>query len=193
MTNIKKYINVPNILSFYRLITFPLVMYLALSHKENSFVVLLVVNLITDVLDGFIARTFNLQSEFGSRLDAYADIGMYITAITGVIMFKMDDILPHLSVFIIFIITYFLPKIIAYIRFRRFPSFHLYSSKTGGYMQGIFFFIWFVFGFYVVIYYSVLLFGILTFIEQSLIVIISPELKSNAKGLYWILKNNNGN
>jgi len=192
MSKIRQFINIPNILSFYRLVTFPVVMYLALSYKENAFVVLLVINLITDVLDGFIARTFNLQTEFGSRLDAYADIGMYITAIVGVIMFKLDDIESHLLIFLVFVITYLLPKIIAYVRFRRFPSFHLYSSKTGGYMQGIFFFIWFVFGFSVEMYYVVLLFGILTFLEQSIIALISSELKSNVKGLYWILKKNNG-
>lgn len=184
----KNYINIPNILSFYRLITFPLVMYLALTLKETTYVILLVINLITDALDGIIARAFNLQTEFGSRLDAYADIGMYITAIVGVLMFKLDDIVPHLTIFAIFILTFLLPKIISFIRFKRFPSFHLYSSKAGGYMQGIFFFIWFVFGFNAVIFYVVILFGIMTFIEQSFIAIISTELKSNVKGLYWIIK-----
>ena len=164
-------------------------MYLALSLQEKPFVILLVINLITDVLDGFIARTFNLQTEFGARLDAYADIGMYITAIAGVVIFKIHDIEPHLLVLIAFTIAFLLPKIIALIKFKRFPSFHLYSSKTAGYMQGIFFFVWFVFGFNVVMYYFVLLFGILTFIEQIFIVLISSELKSNVKGLYWILKN----
>ncbi len=163
-----------------------------MSHKENIYVVLLVINLITDALDGFIARAFNLQTEFGARLDAYADIGMYITAIVGVVIFKIHDIESHLLVLIVFTIAFLLPKIIALIKFKRFASFHLYSSKTAGYMQGIFFFVWFVFGFNVVMYYFVLLFGILTFIEQILIVIISTELKSDVKGIYWILKNNNG-
>lgn len=193
MLKIKGYINVPNIISFYRLITFPLVMYLAFGKFEKLFIILLAINLVSDVLDGFIARTFNLQTEFGSRLDSYADIGMYITAITGVIVFKMDDIAPHFIVLIVFIVSYFLPKIIAFIRFKRFPSFHLYSSKIGGYMQGIFIFIWFVFEFNVVAYYIVLIFGCLTFIEQSIITVISPRLQSNEKGLYWILTNKHGN
>lgn len=166
-------------------------MFFALSCKENTFVILLVINLITDVLDGFIARTYNLQTEFGAHLDAYADIGMYITAIVGVAMFKLDDIKPHMTIFLIFILSYLLPKIIAYIRFKRFASFHLYSSKVGGYMQGGFFFIWFVFGFNAFVYNLVFIFGILTFLEQSVIVIISTELESNIKGLYWILKKKN--
>lgn len=188
MDTIKKYINVPNILSFYRLISFPAVLYFALSGKEDIFVILLVINLITDALDGIIARAFKLETEFGAKLDAYADIGMYITAIIGVIMFKSEDLAPHYLSLSVFIFVFIVPKIISYFRFKVFPSLHLYSSKVGGYMQGVFFFVLFVYGFNVIFYYFVILFGILTFVEQIVILLIIPESKSNLKGLYWVLK-----
>lgn len=188
MRNLKENINIPNILSSYRLLSFPFVLYFALYGHENIFVVLLVINLITDAFDGIIARMFNQQTELGAKLDAYADIGMYITAIIGVIMFKSDELKPHYLSLSIFIIVFIIPKIISFFRFREFPSLHLYSSKIGGYMQGFFFFVLFVFGFNSIFYYIVIIFGILTFLEQIIIVAIIPELKSNVKGLYWVLK-----
>ena len=190
MINVKQNINIPNILSLYRLLSFPFVLFFALNGHENIFVVLLVINLITDALDGIIARMFNLQTELGAKLDAYADIGMYITAIIGIIMFKSNELAPHYISFSIFIIVFIIPKIISFYRFRKFPSLHLYSSKIGGYMQGFFFFVLFVFGFNSIFYYIVIIFGILTFLEQIVVVFITPELKSNVKGLYWILKTN---
>lgn len=188
MRKFKQYVNIPNILSFYRLISFPVVLYFAIKHIENIFVILLVINLITDALDGIIARTFNLQTEFGAQLDAYADIGMYITAVAGMLIFKFDDFAPHYISLIIFLSVFILPKIISYFKFKKFPSLHLYSSKVGGYMQGIFFFVLFVFGFNTVFFYIVIIFAILTFIEQIAVIIVLKEDKSNAKGLYWVLK-----
>jgi len=192
MNKIKQNINIPNILSFYRLITFPAVLYFAFAQNKKIFAILLVINLITDSLDGIIARRFNLQTQLGAVLDSYADIGMYISAIIGVIIFKSEDLAPHFISVIIFIVTFILPKIISYYKFKKFPSLHLYSSKVGGYMQGFFFFILFVLGFNTIFYYFTVIFGILTFIEQSVVVIVSKEYKSNVKGLYWILKEQNG-
>lgn len=188
MINIKQYINVPNILSFYRLLSFPFVLIFALYRYEDIFVILLIINLITDALDGIIARMFNLETEFGAKLDAYADIGMYITAIIGVIMFKSKELAPYYISLTIFVTVFIIPKIISFYRFRKFPSLHLYSSKTGGYMQAFFFFTLFVFGLNVAFYYIVIIFGILSFLEQIVVLLITPELKSNVKGIYWIIK-----
>lgn len=179
---------IPNFISFYRLIAFPFVLWLAISGNENLFAIFLIVNLITDVLDGFIARTFNCATELGARLDSLADIGTYILAIVGIFIFKYADIEPNLVLFITFISLFFLTDVFAIIKFRRFSSFHLYSWKIGGYLQGGFFIILFSIGFYKFLFYFVMLWGILAFIEHIIIQMILPEMKSNVKGLYWVLK-----
>lgn len=187
MVNLKQHVNVPNILSAYRLVSFPFVLFFALWNFENVFAVLLVINLITDALDGIIARAFKLETEFGAVLDAYADIGMYITAILGVIIFKSADMAPHFTSLAVFIVVFIIPKIISFYKFKKFPSLHLYSSKIGGYMQGIFFFSLFTFGFNSIFYYIMITWGIISFVEQIVVVSIADEPRSNVKGLYWFL------
>jgi cardiolipin synthase (CMP-forming) len=184
----KSLFSIPNILSFYRILTFPLVLYFALTERELVFFILLVISLITDVLDGYLARRLKLETEFGAKLDALADIGMYILAIIGVICFKGEELKPYLPSFYTFLGVFILPKIIAFARFRSFPSLHLYTSKIGGYLQGFFFFSLFVIGFHPLFYYIMIIEGIISFIEQAIIVSIVPELKTNVKGLYWVLK-----
>ena len=139
---------IPNFLSLYRLLMFPFILYLGISRQESLFAIFLTINLITDVLDGLIARCFNMQTEIGARLDSIADIGCYIAAVAGIFFFKAEDISQHLVSFCIFIFFIFLPDIFCLFKFRRLPSFHLYSWKIGGYMQGAFFIVLFIFGFY---------------------------------------------
>ena len=65
---------VPNILSFARLVLIPFIVWLYCV-KENALLtaILLVLSGVTDVVDGFIARRFNMISEIGKALDPVAD------------------------------------------------------------------------------------------------------------------------
>ena len=188
MKKSKKLLNIPNVLSGYRLLSFPFVLYLVLTNQEKLFAIFLVFNLFTDILDGFIARRFNLQTEFGARLDSLADVGTYVLAILGIFAFKASDLAPHLTSFYIFIGLVFTALILSLIKFRRLHSLHLYSSKIGGYLQGFFFFLLFTYGFHTGYYYFMITWGILSFLEHITVQLIIPEMRSNVKGLYWVLK-----
>lgn len=186
---LKDKITVPNILSAYRIVTFPLIFYFAIDKQENLFVIFLIVNLITDVLDGLIARLFHMETEFGARLDSVADVGTYILAIMGIFIFKADEFRPYLESFSIFIFLFVSANLLSIIKFRRFPSLHLYSWKIGGYIQGVFLFLLFAFDFYPVYYYFMIIWGILAFVEHIFIQLIIGQMQSNLKGLYWVLRN----
>jgi len=186
-------LNIPNILSAYRLLTFPVILFFMYIGKQDLFVLFLCINLITDILDGFIARTFNMVTEIGAKLDSLADTGTYILAITGVFVYKYDLFEPYLISFIAFISLFFLSHIIPLIRYKKLPSFHLYSWKIGGYIQGFFFFTLFVFDFNSTFYIIMVTWGIISFIEHIIIQFLIKGLHSNLKGLYWVLKDRKAN
>ena len=181
-------LNIPNILSLYRLLSFPFVIAIALLNMESLFVILLSINLITDILDGYIARRFNMQTAIGAKLDSIADNGMYIQAFLGIYLFKSVEFTPHIISFSLFIALFISCLIFSLVKFKQFPSLHLYSWKIGGYIQGIFFFVLFVFDFYTYFYYFMIIWGITSFLEHILVQIILPKMESNAKGLYWVIK-----
>jgi len=184
----EKLLNIPNILSLYRLLSFPFVLFIAIKGYQNLFIILLVINLITDILDGLIARVFKMETKIGARLDSYADFGTYILAIVGIILFKSKDFETHTFSIIIFFFFFLMPYIFSLLRFRKMPSLHLYSSKIAAYIQGIFFFILFVINFYEWLYYFAIIFAILSFIEEIFVQLYINEMKSNMKGIYWVLK-----
>ncbi|MBT4970514.1 MAG: CDP-alcohol phosphatidyltransferase family protein [Bacteroidetes bacterium] len=179
--------NIPNLLSFYRLITFPILLYLIFMGYEKLFVILYCINLSTDVWDGIIARYFNLETKFGARLDSLADIGSFILAFVAIFKFKLAIIGHHIWLLYLFIGFYILVEVVSFLRFKKYHSLHLYSKKIGGYLQGIFLFTMFAFKFFDWLYYIALLWGILTFIEEIIVILYLKDMKSNAKGLYWLL------
>ena len=179
---------VPNVITSYRLLMVPLILYFAFSGQEKLFAVFIIINLLTDWLDGHIARWFKMETEIGAKLDAFADNFTYVEAFIGLFLFKMDDLRPHLISFIIFIAMLVSTVIVSLIKFRKFPSYHLYSTKIGGYIEGGFFICLFTLGFYAPLYYFMVVWAVLAAIECITIDLLIPEMRSNVKGLYWLLK-----
>jgi CDP-diacylglycerol--glycerol-3-phosphate 3-phosphatidyltransferase len=184
----KEFWTIPNLITLYRLLMVPVILYFAVSGREKLFAVFLVINLISDIIDGYIARRFKMESEIGAKLDSFADNFNYVLAIIGFFIFKMDDLRPHIVSLIIFISMLLLTVIVPLIKFRKFPSFHLYITKIGGYIQGAFFICLFTIGFIAPFYYFMIIWGILGAVECIAIDMVIPEMRSNIKGLYWVLK-----
>jgi cardiolipin synthase len=184
----KEIYTIPNLITIYRLLVFPLILYFAIARKESLFAVFLTINLLTDAIDGYIARRFKMETELGARLDSFADNLTYLLFFVGIYVFKLDDLLPHIVSFLIFIGFLFLTVIFSLLKFGKFPSFHLYTTKIGGYIQGAFFICLFTIGFITPFYYFAICWGILGAIEHIAIQMVIPEMRSNVKGLYWVLK-----
>lgn len=70
----KRIITIPNILSLFRLLLIPVFVWLYTVKADYVLTaVMLVVSAITDIVDGFIARKFNMISNFGKAFDPIAD------------------------------------------------------------------------------------------------------------------------
>src|SRR5258707_14525033 len=79
--------NIPNALSAMRLIAAPIAAAAAIIGEERLFTVLIVACLISDILDGMIARSLLLQTSFGAVLDAICDDVMLCAALVGIFVF----------------------------------------------------------------------------------------------------------
>jgi phosphatidylglycerophosphate synthase len=181
-------LNVPNVISFYRLIIFPVILALALSNNEAWFVTLLCISLVSDILDGNIARIFKLQTRFGAALDNLADMGTYFLALLGIFRFRWTEIQPHAWLLYLFLGIFALSYVIAFFRFGKIPGLHLYSAVSAGYIQGIFFFVLFVWGFHAWMYYVAVGWGVIAYIEKIFVLLRLDDIKSGVKGLYWLRK-----
>ena len=157
--------------------------------RESIFTWLLLAALISDILDGGIARAFHLITRLGAFLDAAADMGTYLSAVIGIFVFKMDfvrDYWPGLAVVFGF---YVLEKISSFIRYKKiFNAFHTYLSKITGYAQGAFVMSLFLFGFKWYLFYPALAVCVLANIEEMALARLLPDYQGDVKGLFWVMK-----
>lgn len=105
-------LTLPNILSFFRIILLPVIALMYFKQNYTTAIILLIVSGITDILDGYIARKFNLVSDFGKILDPIADkltqwtlliclSAVYKVIIPVVIIFTVKEIFMALLGYII--------------------------------------------------------------------------------------------
>lgn len=81
-----KIFTIPNILSFVRLCLIPFFVWLYCFELEKGFAaIVFIISGITDVADGFIARRFNMVSDFGKFFDPIADKLTQITVLACLI------------------------------------------------------------------------------------------------------------
>ena len=73
--------NVPNILSFIRLILVPIFVVSFFVINQYLALAIFVIASITDIIDGYIARHYNAITEFGKVLDPFADKLMKMSAL----------------------------------------------------------------------------------------------------------------
>jgi len=184
---------IPNVITFYRLLAFPVILFFILANNEKLFAIFLIINLLSDAIDGFIARKFKMETEFGAKIDSIADNFTYVLAFTGIFVFKLEDFMPYVISLAIYIGLLIATVVLSLVKFRRFPSLHLYTTKINGYVQGIFIICLFTVGFILPLYYILIVLGIIGAIESVIIQLLISEMRSNVKGLYWVIKDQKNN
>lgn len=128
--------SLPNILSGFRLIAAPLLLYLAWVGDSNLFLVLLAASLLSDAVDGFVARQLNAATELGTKLDSWGDLATYLT-VPLCAWWLWPEILQRETIFVWLVIgAYIVPIAVGFAKFRKLTSYHTWAAKTAAVIMG---------------------------------------------------------
>ncbi len=188
----KSFWTIPNILTLYRILVFPLIIYWIIIKQENLVGLFIAISLFTDWLDGIVARAMKIQTELGAKMDSWADTGTYICAFLAVFIFRWDEFRPHIFIGYLFLGVWLLSYLVVFIKFNGLIGLHTYLFKTTGYVQGAFIIVLFLAGFYSWFFYLAMIVGILACLEEIIIILLLKKPRTNVKGLYWVLHESNG-
>jgi CDP-diacylglycerol--glycerol-3-phosphate 3-phosphatidyltransferase len=178
----------PNAFSVVRLLAVPVLFVLAGQGRETAFGWVLIAALLTDIADGYIARTFSLQSRLGAILDSTADSLILVVALYGTWVFHRYVITGHPWIFAGAILLWLASDVVALRRYGRLTSFHTYLSKVVTNVLGLFVGWLFVFGFEPWLLYLGLGLSMLASLEELAIMRVLPEWQADVPGLWWALR-----
>ena len=181
-------LNVPNVLSVYRIATAPAILYGLFSAHRMLFAWLIIINLATDALDGFIARHWKMETSLGAKLDSLGDLTTDFLALLGLVVLEQPFVRSHILPIGLLFGFYLASQILSLLRFRRLVSLHLYSSKLTNILLAVFFTTYFLVAYVPVLFYAVIVVGILDGIEDIVVLCLLKEHRENVRGLYWVLK-----
>ncbi|MBD2842517.1 CDP-alcohol phosphatidyltransferase family protein [Erythrobacter rubeus] len=127
-----------DLLTIYRIVAAPVVAAMAIAGQRDAFFILLIISLATDAADGPISRWTGTASRRGARLDTIADALTTIAALLGLYIFERTTIEPDIVWLYAFLASYAAAALVCLAKFRVLPAYHLYLSKLGAVLAGLF-------------------------------------------------------
>lgn len=183
-------IRIVNVITLYRIVAAPFLLYFLLSDQAFLFKWLLLISFTTDAIDGYLARKLNGITQIGSMLDSIGDILTIIVAVTGVIYTRPEFVSEQYAVILSVCFLFVLQIIFALIRYKKLSSFHTYLAKISAVMQGIFLISLFFFQDIIYpLFYIACTITVIELIEEIILIYLIPKWQSDVRGLYWYIIN----
>ncbi|MBI2564950.1 CDP-alcohol phosphatidyltransferase family protein [Candidatus Woesearchaeota archaeon] len=179
--------NLPNALSYFRLVgTFVMLIFSFLQNTLLTIIFYVVLGL-SDAVDGFIARVFNLETELGAKLDSLADQIFYYSSPIILYLFFPIFIKEQALIILIIIVSALLMELIHLIKHKTFGYLHLYSAKISALILYFFTLHSLIFNPLLILFYVLAAVLMFHFIEEIILVLIIKKPKSNMKSLFHYL------
>ncbi len=180
-------LTLPNLLTGFRFVAAPGLLWLAWHGHAIAFMVLLALGFLSDLLDGMVARWTGQVSEFGAILDSWADVVNYLTIAVGC-WWLWPEIFVREWLYVGLVVgSCILPALAGFGKFGCFTSYHTWSVKLAAACMGISLYILF-FGGPMWPFQLAAVLCMVAAIEEILITALLPQPKSDVRSIWHLLK-----
>jgi phosphatidylglycerophosphate synthase len=165
----------------------PVLLVLALGGRPTAYLILFIVALLTDTVDGFLARRLGQESELGSKLDSWGDFALYMSTPLCAWRLWPELVMREASYVIVVLISFTLPIVIGFVKYRRLTSYHTLGAKLSAVLMGVSTILLFACGYAVPFHLSTAVL-VVTQIEEISITIVLPSWRANVLSLWHALQ-----
>ncbi len=128
-------LTLPNLLSLFRIAMGPILLWTAWAGERELFYWIFGAMLLSDALDGFVARALKQTSPLGAKLDSYGDIATYLVLPPAIYYLQPDLFARERDYIFAAILLYLLPALFSFVKFRRLASYHTLITKLSAVMM----------------------------------------------------------
>ena len=180
-------LTLPNMLTGFRFIAAPVLLWLAWQGYGIAFMMLLAVAFLTDLLDGLAARLTGQVSPFGATLDSWADVIIYLTIAIGCWWLWPDVVYRELIFVGLIVASCLLPAFAGFSKFGRFTSYHTWGVKIAAASMGLTLYVLFLGG-PVWPFRLAAVICLLAALEEIALTLLLSEPESNVRSVWDVLK-----
>jgi phosphatidylglycerophosphate synthase len=177
-------LNLPNVISSIRVALVPVLVLLVIQKQADIFLWILACSLFTDGVDGYLARRLNQVTEFGIRLDSWADLITYTVMLFALIQLWPKIFESESNYLVIAFSSWIVPVLVCQARFGCFPSYHTLAAKIAAVSIAPAYFVAVIWG-ETLMFRGVLMFFLWVALEQVIITSILPRWQGNVSG-FWV-------
>lgn len=175
--------NLPNALSAARLLLAPVLLWLAHTGRPEPFLWWLGAALVTDLLDGHLARRWGQTTELGVKLDSWGDLATYAAMALG-LMWLWPEHFARLAWFVYLAIGFYLiPVLTSLLKFRELPRYHTWAAKLSAVLMAPAYYL-LVLGDIVWPFQLVVLFHLWVAVEEVIITVILTRRQHDVPTLF---------
>lgn len=175
--------SIPNMLSLLRLSLVPVLLVLAASGKPDTFLQVLAISLVTDVLDGYLARRLDQASELGAKLDSCGDMFTYGSMILGIYWLWPEVFAAQAMYLLAAALSFTLPVALALSKLGEYPSYHTLAAKAAALLLAPAYYL-LILGGDDLFFRIVILFHVLVALEEVAITLILRQPRSDVRSVF---------
>ena len=120
----------PNLVSSIRILIAPLLFVFAFQGMEYWFLGALLFSGFTDVVDGFLARKFNMITPLGAHLDSWGDFTIYSTMAACAWILWPEITRRELLYYALILFSFLLPALVGLVKFGKLTGYHTWTVKV---------------------------------------------------------------
>lgn len=180
-------LTLPNVLTGFRFIAAPILLWLAWHNHGIAFMELLAVTFLTDFLDGMAARLTGQVTQFGATLDSWADVITYLT-IALCCWWLWPEVVSRERFYVgLIVASCLLPALLGFFKFGRFTSYHTWAVKIAAAAMALTLYVLFLGG-PAWPFRAAAVICIIAAVEEMVITLLLPEPESNLRSVWAIVK-----
>lgn len=156
--------------------------------RVELFTWLLLACLLSDILDGLIARAFHLTSKLGDTLDSVADMLTWSIGLAGLLVFQRPFVAGHSGELLMVVVLYVMEILASLWRYGKLSSFHTLMARVAAYAGGIFVMSLFLWGYLGWLFQAAVCVYVVALLEEMAMIVLLPEWRPDAGGLARVLR-----